>query len=147
MARSAERSRPAFHGQAPSISTSSEKLSTILISTKSQNPDAPQRLVHEDGPDDVSDDQHLEAKQDHPAEIGAQLPERIRCVRGSLLRVAAEGDEPADDHDCGAEALDDLDHVAGDTLVAHPANVAKAAARGQTNSADTEQASRCYPTA
>ncbi len=33
LARSSDRSRHAFHGQAPSISTSKEKLNTILIST------------------------------------------------------------------------------------------------------------------
>ena len=131
--RSADWSRHPFQGQTPSISTSSEKLSTIRINTISPStPTLSSDWVDQDRPDDVGDDQHLEAEQDHASKVRAQLPERVGRVPGDLLRIAPEGDEPADDHDGAAEALDDLDDIAGCTLVAHPPTLAKITPRGLT---------------
>ena len=100
---------------------------------QSEHPDALQRLIDQDRPDDVSDDQHLKAKQDHPPKIGAQLPKRVRSVRANLLRVKNESNEATDDHDRASDALNDLDHLAGDILVAHPPTLATALSRAQTN--------------
>jgi hypothetical protein len=116
LARSTHRCRPALHGHAPSISTSSEKLNTIRINTMSpKTPTLSRGLVHQDRPDDVSHDQHLESEQYHWSEVRPQLSERVGCVRGGLLHVASEGDEPADDHDRATDALYDFYHLASDS--------------------------------
>ena len=96
---------------------------------QSQDPYALQRLVHQDGPNDVSNDQHLQTQQDHTSEVRPQLPERISCVRGSLPDIDGEGNEPADDHNGTADALNDSDHLAGDALIAHDPTLANAANR------------------
>ena len=71
----ARSSRQRLHGQVPSISTSSEKLSTIRMRTiMPEHGDALDGRVDDDRAHDVADDQHLEAEQDDPAEVLAQPP-------------------------------------------------------------------------
>ncbi len=61
-------SGPRCQGQVPSISTSSEKLSTIRISTMiASTPTLSIVGVDDDRADDVADDQDLEAEQDDAA--------------------------------------------------------------------------------
>ena len=58
------------HGQWPSISTFSEKLGNVMISTISpKTGDILQRRLHGHGPDDVRRDQELQA----PAECSARI--------------------------------------------------------------------------
>src|ERR1035437_1935366 len=87
-----------------------------------QYPDALERRVDDDRSNDVGDYQHFEAEQDHPSKVRAQLSVGHRCVRDNLLRIAGESEEPADDHDCCSNALDDLHDLADEILVAHPPN-------------------------
>src|SRR5665647_2356335 len=89
-----------------------------------QYPDALERRVDDDCPNDVGDYQHFEAEQDHPSKVRAQLLIRVGCVRDNLLRVAGESEETAEDHDCCSNALDDLHDLADETFVAHPPTLA-----------------------
>src|SRR5674476_1318025 len=74
-------------------------------------------------------DQH-DQSQNPDALQGLVNPDRPRGRQ--LLPVSGEGDEPAGGHDRATDALDDLHHLAGDTLVAHRATLAKTATGRQS---------------
>ena len=120
MATRASSMCPRRQGQVPSISTSSEKLSTIRMSTMMEHDDALDRRVDDDRADDVGDDEHLEPEQDHPAEVAAES--RVGVPGSSGACTPDEGDErpqTADNHDGRADGLDDPDDVRDRLLVAH----------------------------
>jgi hypothetical protein len=99
---------------------SSERLHAILITTFGCSTPtlSSGRPVDDDRADGVGDEQHLQIEHDHASKVRARLPERAGCLRDHLPRVTGECDEPADDHDFAAGALDDLHGPAGEILEA-----------------------------
>src|SRR5436190_23910106 len=62
----------------------------------------------DDRPDDVSDDEHLEAEQDAAAEVATEPLVRSVARRspGSVAQEGGERSESAEDHDPGADGFD-----------------------------------------
>lgn len=72
-----------------------------------------------DGPDDVADDEDLEAEEDHPPEVAPQLGLGPRHPPEQLAGVATEGADRAHDQDGNTHGLDYPGDVAHCLLVGH----------------------------
>ena len=109
----------------PSISTSSEKLKTTRISTMvREDDDALDGLVDHDRANDVGDDEHFEAEQDHAAEVLAQVTEGVLTARGhDVADVTSKRAESPDDQNRRPDSFDDVDDVGEELAIRHGGSV------------------------
>ena len=87
-----------------------------------EDDDALHGLVDHDRADDVGDDEHFEAEQDHPAEVLAQVAERVLTARGDdLTDVTSKRAESPDDQNRRPDSLDDVHDVGEEFAIRHGA--------------------------
>ena len=85
-----------------------------------EDDDALDGLVDHDRADDVGDDEHFEAEQDHAAEVLAQVTEGVLTARrDDLADVASERAESPDDQDRRPDSFDDVDGVGEELAIGH----------------------------